>query len=323
MGHTIDKVNDMLALAFAVLALCVVLLMGTKAKVKELYALTIASSIIAATVTALLIGQNGTLALFAIGTATLACLIAMCYISRPRTFMALLFFLAVSTIACIYYYGDTALVGVFGIGSVSGLLYRDFVNPSHNARKKKRVETNRDVVQIGLGVVVFALIFLVKIPYAIYAVFALTVAGYAANNLFADRGIGSIYEKALAVLERSDTTYGIGAVYLAVGTMLVIGFVGSKALMLFGIAALFFADSVATIIGIHFGRLRMPHNTGKTLEGTLAFFLVLAIMGLPLIGWYSVPLAAALALIESVKTPLDDNLRSGIALAMLGIALRL
>jgi dolichol kinase len=312
-----------LPFAFSILAVCAALLLGREAKAKNLYAAAITSSILAAAVTAVLLGQLANLAAFAIGTAVLSCLIAMCYISRPWTFNALLLFLAITVIACIYYYGDTALVGMFGIGSVCGLLYHDSLNPAHSTKKKRNVETNRDVVQIFLGVIVFALLFLLNLPYATYAAFALVVAGYAVNSLFAGRGAGSVYERVLATLERSNTTYGIGAVYLAVGTMLVIGFVGSKALMLFGIAALFFADSIATIVGMNFGRMRMPHNRSKTLEGTVAFFLVLALIGLPLIGLYALPLAAVLAAIESMKAPLDDNLRSGIAMAVLGIALRL
>ncbi len=313
----------MVALEFSALALCAVLLLGRPSKSKRLYTVAMASSMLTAVATALLIGQSGNLVLFAIGTAMLSCLIAMCYISRPRLFTALLLFLAAVVIACIYYYGDTALVGMFGIGSVCGLLYHDSINPKRNVIKKRGVETNRDIVQIALGIIMFAVLFLVRLPYAIYAAFALIIAGYAVNNLFAGRDTGNIYEKILATLERSNATYGIGAVYLAVGTMLVIGFVGSRRLMLFGIAALFFADSVATIVGMHFGRRHMPHNKSKTLEGTLAFFTVLVLIGFPLIGAYAVPLAAVLALIESAKISLDDNLRSGIALAVLGIALRL
>jgi dolichol kinase len=313
----------MIALAFSALALCAALLLGTAVKARRLYAIAIAASALAAVATSLLLGQGVSLVVFAMGTAVLSCLIAMCYISRSRLFTAMLLFLAAVVVACIYYYGDTVLVGMFGIGSVCGLLYRDFMKHDHNAKKKRSVETNRDVVQIFLGLVVFALLMMLDLPYAIYAVFALIIAGYAVNNLFAGRGARSTYERMLAALERSNTTYGIGAVYLAVGTMLVIGFVGIKALMLFGIATLFFADSTATIVGMHLGRLRLPHNRSKTLEGTLAFFLVLALIGLPLIGVYAVPLAAALALIESVKSPLDDNLRSGIAVALLGLAIRL
>ena len=93
--------------------------------------------------------------------------------------------------------------------------------------------------------------------------------------------------------------------------------------MLFGIATLFFADSIATIVGMNLGKKHMPHNNNKTLEGTIAFFLVLSAIGLLLIGTYAVPLAAVLAMIESAEMQLDDNLRSGIALAVLGIALRL
>lgn len=313
----------MLAFGFSALAVCAAVLFGVAAKDKRTHAIMITASMLASVATALLLGQSEGLVFFAMGTAILSCLIAMCYISRPWIFTALILFLAAIVIAGIYYYGDTTLVGMFGIGSVFGLLYCDVTKPKRDGVKKTVVETNRDVVQILLGIVVFAVLLLVTLPYAIYATFALIMAGYAVNNVFAGRGKGSIYERILATLERSNATYGIGAVYLAVGTMLVIGFVGSKGLMLFGIATLFFADSIATIVGMNLGKKHMPHNNNKTLEGTIAFFLVLSAIGLLLIGTYAVPLAAVLAMIESAEMQLDDNLRSGIALAVLGIALRL
>jgi dolichol kinase len=313
----------MLAPEFLAIALFAALLAGIKARAKGIYSGAIVSGAIAASATALLLGQSAGLVMLAAGTAVLACLIAVCYITRPLAFSAMLMLAAAVIIACIYYFGDAALVGMFGIGSVCGLLYNGLMKPKRNTRKKMRVETNRDLVQILLGIIVFAALLLLELPYATYAVFAMMIAGYEVNNLFAGRPTTNIYERALAALERSEVTYGIGAVYLAVGTMLVVGFVGHKALMLFGIAALFFADSVATILGMRFGRHRIPYNRNKTVEGSLTFFIILAAVGALLIGIYAVPLSAALALIESLDKGLDDNLRTGIAMALLGIALRL
>jgi dolichol kinase len=314
----------MLEIAFFAVAALSAILMGVRIKRKSLYATAMLSGMLTSAAAALLIGQGASLAILAAGTAVLACLIATCYISRPMLFTALLIFLALSIIASIYYYGDTALVGMFGIGSVCGLEYRDLGRKNHVARGTRKVETNRDVVQILLGIVVFALLALLSQPYSIYGVFALIIIGYAVTSLYAGRrGREGAYGRMVSTLERSNVTHGIGAVYLAVGTMLVMGFAGSRGLVLFGIAALFFADSIATIIGMHIGRVRMPHNKGKTLEGSIAFFLVLALLGFALIGMYAVPLAAALAIIESLKVRLDDNLRSGIVMALIGIALRL
>ena len=71
------------------------------------------------------------------------------------------------------------------------------------------------------------------------------------------------------------------------------------------VAALFFADPAATIVGSHFGGRKLPHNRSKSIYGTLAFFLSLALVGYFLLGFLAVPFAAILAIAESVKWAVD------------------
>ena len=103
-----------------------------------------------------------------------------------------------------------------------------------------------------------------------------------------------------------------------------LGFAHGAPLLLFGIIAVFFGDSAATIVGISARRAApLPYNRHKTIVGTLAFFIVTAVLGYFLIGAYAILLAAILALIEGLYISIDDNIRSGIAVVILGAILGL
>ena len=135
--------------------------------------------------------------------------------------------------------------------------------------------------------------------------------------------LSPIYKRA-ADLERKNVSYGLGATYLAAGTALMLGFTGTTSLLLFGIVALFFGDSIATIVGIsRKGAEPLPYNKYKTIAGTLAFFFAVAIVGYFMVGIYAIPLAGVLAFVESLDTFLDDNIRTGIVVVILGAVLGL
>ncbi len=317
--------DAVLPYAFAAVAVVASLAAGKPEKAGRYYAAAVVAAAAVAAAVALYLSQSAGSVLFLMGISALSCALAVCYMRHPRLFAALLLLLVLGFAAYVAGTAGIRSVGFFGMGSVCGLLYRDAVQRRRIGaeRNSKRRETNRDLMHILLGVIVAAVLVFVALPYSAYAVFALILSGYALNTLFLGRDSHTAYGRALAALERSNTTYGIGAVYLAVGASLVIGFAGTMPLMLFGVAAVFFADPMATIVGIRFGRLRLPHSKSKTLEGTLSFFLLLALAGVPLIGAYALPLSAALAFLESLDISIDDNMRSGIAIALIGIALRL
>lgn len=315
---------NLLEYAFPVIATALALIAGKAMRAGRYYVIALAVCAAAAAVVAVYLGYSAIGAAFPVGFALVSFALSVSYMRHTEAFGVLLLLLIAGFAAYALQVPATSAIGFFGIGAVCGLMYRDTASrrSSHNSiRDNKRRETGRDIVQISLGIVVAAVLLLLPMPYSAYLVFALMLFGYFMNSFFLN-GSRGVYGKALAALERSDTTYGIGAMYLAAGTSLVVGFSGSSGLMLFGIVALFFADSAATIIGMRLGRHRIPYNRDKTFEGALSFFLILALLGIPLLGPYALPLAAALAFLESVRVHVDDNMRTGIAIALIGIALR-
>ena len=259
--------------------------------------------------------------------ALISTILAICYISKPYVFLSLIILLLAGILVYVNNYpGSTLFMGMFAIGTISGLLYRDFALSSKKdarARKRKSTEIKRDIIQIFMGIILVAVILLSSRLSAISIIFALVLLGYLTNNLLANFILSPLYKRA-ADLERKNVSYGLGATYLAAGTSLVLGFTSTTPLLLFGIVALFFGDSMATIIGISARRAaHLPHNRYKTIVGSLAFFFTVAVIGYFIIGLYAVPLAAVLAFVESLDIFLDDNIRTGIVVVILGAALGL
>lgn len=101
-------------------------------------------------------------------------------------------------------------------------------------------------------------------------------------------------------------------------------------LALLGILA--FGDGSATLIGMRVGGPRLPWNSSKTISGFVGFLLIGLPMtaliywgeshnpealGIPATAWQSILVAAAGvvagAIAESIRSPINDNIRVGIA----------
>jgi dolichol kinase len=107
--------------------------------------------------------------------------------------------------------------------------------------------------------------------------------------------------------ERENVRFpGYGAFWYVVGTLLLALFLGSADENAAAIVALAAGDSAATIFGIR-GRHPLPHNPSKTVEGSVAFF-VFTLPACLFVGWIGIALAAMAAVVESLDTPVDDNL---------------
>jgi dolichol kinase len=259
--------------------------------------------------------------------ALVSTMLAVFYISKPYVFLSLMAILLVGIfVYASGYPGNNLFIGMFAIGTISGLLYREFALNTKkwvSGKKRRETEVRRDIIQMIMGAVVVAVILLLGHFGAVGIVFALALLGYIANNILANLIISPTYKKA-ADLERKNVSYGLGAVYLAAGTALMLGFTSATPLLLFGIVALFFGDAVATIVGINTKMAdTLPYNRNKTRNGTYAFFIVVAIIGFFLIGWYAILLAALLAFIESIDVALDDNVRIGIVIVVIAAVLKI
>ena len=112
--------------------------------------------------------------------------------------------------------------------------------------------------------------------------------------------------------ERENVRFpGYGAFWYIVGALLLALFLGSADEIAAAIVTLAAGDSAATIFGIR-GRHPLPYNRMKTVEGSIAFF-VFSLPACLFVGWMGVAMAAIAAAVESLDTPLDDNLLIPIA----------
>jgi dolichol kinase len=111
--------------------------------------------------------------------------------------------------------------------------------------------------------------------------------------------------------ERRDAPLpGWGSACYAAGALAAISSLGDVSQIAAVLFVLGIGDGVSTLAGLR-GRLRLPYNPKKTLEGTLAMFLS-SLAAYAFIGPPAVPLAAVAALAETVPG-IDDNLTIPIA----------
>jgi dolichol kinase len=107
--------------------------------------------------------------------------------------------------------------------------------------------------------------------------------------------------------ERENVRFpGYGAFWYVAGALLLALFLGSADEIAAAIVALAAGDSAATIFGIR-GRHPLPYNRRKTMEGSIAFF-AFTLPACLFVSWTGITLAAIAAAVESLDTPVDDNL---------------
>lgn len=124
----------------------------------------------------------------------------------------------------------------------------------------------------------------------------------------------SLFHHRLAPLLRAREQQGLtGATTLALGyTLAALIFPGAATLA--GILVAGIADAVAAVVGKAVGRVRYPG--GKSLEGSVAFFLVVGAILLPLGAPGRAALVALiLTVLEGFTSPIDDNLYLPLATA--------
>jgi dolichol kinase len=107
--------------------------------------------------------------------------------------------------------------------------------------------------------------------------------------------------------ERENVRFpGYGAFWFVVGAMLISLSLGKADEISACLLVLAAGDSAATIFGV-LGKHPLPYNRRKTAEGSAAFF-VFSLPSCLFVGGTGVALAGLGAAVESLDTPVDDNL---------------
>lgn len=120
-----------------------------------------------------------------------------------------------------------------------------------------------------------------------------------------NRVLLSIFEGTYREKEKENISTLIWTLSGAFLTILL--FSDNKTVVTVSLLYLVFGDSVAAIVGVLFGSIKLG-SRGKSLEGSIAFFVVAFICGIIFFRW-DVALIGALvaAAIEFIPLPLDDN----------------
>lgn len=71
------------------------------------------------------------------------------------------------------------------------------------------------------------------------------------------------------------------------------------------ICSLAFGDGISAIFGER-GRMKLPYNKEKTVEGVAAFFIA-SLASIYFVGWIAIPFSLAAAVFESLPLGIDDN----------------
>lgn len=192
----------------------------------------------------------------------------------------------------------------------------NFRNLKPKASANKNVETYRDVVQILVGLLIIGIFFVASQHLAELLVVLLMLAGYAVANVQLI-GINRKMSSLLLKFEREYTKFGQGAVWLAMGTIMTIGFVGNVSYLLAIFTALFIGDAVATIAGINFKSIELFYNKKKSVLGLVAYFMVVSVIGYFFVGKVIFAIAFLGAVVESLPIKVDDNFSVPIVLIIL------
>ncbi|MDE1846636.1 MAG: hypothetical protein KGH52_01105 [Candidatus Micrarchaeota archaeon] len=176
----------------------------------------------------------------------------------------------------------------------------------HNVANKK-VETRRDLVQIGFGILIIGMLHFFNISRPELAVILLILLGYLVANYANTRKDGRV-GRYLFAMERKYTKFGEGASMLAIGTLLAFSFVFDAKYIMIVISAIFIGDALATIIGMRWNGIKLPYNKKKSLAGSIAYFAAVMVLPYLLYGIVAVPIAIIATLVESLPIKTDDNL---------------
>jgi dolichol kinase len=204
--------------------------------------------------------------------------------------------------------------------AIAGLGY-NFAETLINKRKKiifREDERGRQLVHASIGLILCSMIRLTGIETTTYFVLTGTCIGLLIIDLVLMGYRVPCIDKLLGRLERKGVMPGEGSMYYVLGVLFALGLLrnnSAEAISVIIILAL--GDSLATYIGRHYGKHKLPWNGDKTIEGSLGFAAgaICSLLVLPT----PITILAVISstAIESLPIRLDDNIILPIASSLI------
>jgi dolichol kinase len=185
------------------------------------------------------------------------------------------------------------------------------IKPNSGMNEKPDKETNRQLFHIILGLFSILLLLHFGRGFMTDAVFFVIIIGTLLMNAKIGGAKIFLVEWFEKMFERSDAILpGWGSAAYAVGVLIALTFLADLSLIVSVVYILAVGDGISTIVG-RLGRMKLPYNQRKTVEGSLALF-VSSLPAYLLIGPLIIPLAIVAAVAESIPG-LEDNITIPIA----------
>lgn len=176
-------------------------------------------------------------------------------------------------------------------------------------------EARRQAIHIALGLFLLALILLLGRMKAVYLLSAALFAGFLLISFVVRGHRVPLAEWFVKNFERRSAPLpGYGSAWYIAGLLLCALLIHDVPSLASAILVLALGDAASNLAGSR-GKIPLPHNPRKTVEGTLAFMLF-SLPAFIFIGWAAVPLALLAAATESLPLEADDNITVAIACAV-------
>lgn len=216
--------------------------------------------------------------------------------------------------------GLSSWYDICGGVAVSGLSYSiaEGLILLHKKAVCKKDERPRKILHAAVGLFFCAMIWILGMDMASMLLLAGTSLGILNIHLVLSGlklpGTDLMMDK----FERGGVLPGEGSLYYALGTLFTLGLLrDSPRTAIAVIMILAIGDSLATIIGVGYGRHRLPWNRRKTVEGSAAFLVGAMCSLVVLPSMATVLIAASSAIIESLPLKADDNITVPVAASLL------
>ncbi|MCW1293315.1 MAG: hypothetical protein OH318_02940 [Candidatus Parvarchaeota archaeon] len=178
----------------------------------------------------------------------------------------------------------------FALGtSIYFLIQKDNEN-----RLNKKLEVERDYFHLLIGIITLILVSFSENIFYICAIISIALLSLISSTKIKNI---QIFQK----IERKDTIFGKGAIYLANGTILTVSLINNKEFLFSVLIALLIADALATIVGV------TSKKKGKSMRGSLTFFLATLIPSFILLNYFGIILSIILTITERFSI-IDDNI---------------
>ncbi|MCL4372068.1 hypothetical protein M1373_01980 [Candidatus Marsarchaeota archaeon] len=207
----------------------------------------------------------------------------------------------------------------FGLGAAAVLLdYSDERKSvkSAYANRKKVIEINRDMFQLALAAIILVVLGVFGRLYGLYILFGLELLGvFGLLTAWNSKYHLGFFRS----LKKEEQVYEHGALFLAAGLSILLGLLHQFNFEVFGAILLLVCDPLATIFGLKLGKIKLAYNKEKSLFGSLAFFVAGAIAGFLLVGYIGIAIAAIIAVVEGLRSGIDDNILIAVSYGILAL----